>query len=308
LGELAEFTGYSPTLWSKAFTRFGLRAHPVTHRSITHKNWRRYALTHERVFSIVDTPEKTYWLGFLWADGHPTRSGLRTFVARRDGAHLKRLREFLGSGAPITSVPISPIGGTPQQGLDVHSAALVKDLRALGLVSGRSEQNLPLPEIPRSLRPDLFRGLVDGDGSIRRDRRYHFHLSGWRITLAGSEAVTSAFAAFLTHLIGRHFYIVKNGLNPANRQLVVNGPAAVLVYGALYSPPGALGPALTRKAAVARVVVAHFELATRLGLRIALRGERLVFVNTALVEPLRANLVRDLRKIVDAAQWRLWFH
>lgn len=175
------------------------------------------------------------------------------------------------------------------------------------MVSGRSEANLPLPAIPLSLRPDLFRGLVDGDGSIRHDRRYHFHLSGWRITLAGNEAVTSAFGAFLVHLIGRHFCIVQNGTNPANRQLVVDGPASILVYKALYKRPGKLGPALKRKADVAHVVVDNYEAATRLGLRITVRNGRLIFLDTELAKRLRAHLFRDLQAILDADRWPLWF-
>lgn len=149
---------------------------------------------------------------------------------------------------------------------------------------------------------------MDGDGSIRRDRRYHFHLSGWRITLAGSVAVTRAFGAFLAHVIGRHFCIVENGRNPANHQLVVDGPACILAYKELYQPPGKRGPALKRKADVARAVVDNYEAATRLGLRIAERNGRLVFLHTELAKPLRAHLFRDLQAILDAERWSLWFN
>ena len=56
-------------------------------------------------FEQIDTEDKAYWLGFLYADGytHP-RQGLVLTIARKDLNHLLKLRHALNADdVPITS-------------------------------------------------------------------------------------------------------------------------------------------------------------------------------------------------------------
>ena len=55
------------------------------------------------VFEKIDTEEKAYWLGFLYADGYINEK--RKFVdiglKRSDRGHLEKFRQFLESDVPI---------------------------------------------------------------------------------------------------------------------------------------------------------------------------------------------------------------
>lgn len=60
-------------------------------------------------FKAIDTPEKAYWLGFLYADGAviKDRNVIELTLTKKDVSHIKRFRSFLKTNAPITEKVIS---------------------------------------------------------------------------------------------------------------------------------------------------------------------------------------------------------
>ncbi len=52
----------------------------------------------ENVFDNIDTEEKAYWLGFLYADGYVTYKNytIGLGVALKDIDHLRKFKDFLG--------------------------------------------------------------------------------------------------------------------------------------------------------------------------------------------------------------------
>lgn len=63
---------------------------------------RKYNLNH-KTFDKIDTPEKAYWLGFLYADGyiHYKRNEIKISLAPKDVCLLKQFNSFLNSDYPI---------------------------------------------------------------------------------------------------------------------------------------------------------------------------------------------------------------
>jgi hypothetical protein len=149
-----------------------------------------HTLRHD-AFDLL-TPEASYWLGFLFADGCVAyRPGhlpqISVGLAQCDREHLVSLRAFLGSTSSI-SAP-SPTHGSCQ--LSVRSTRLAERLVALGRYEG------PIGERLDESR-DFWRGVVDGDGSIGIYRRPAPRASAFpQFRLVGSKRLLEAFAAFL---------------------------------------------------------------------------------------------------------------
>lgn len=61
--------------------------------------------TNDNIFSLIDTEEKAYWLGFLYADGY-IRKGENNHISivlqQRDINHLVKFKKFLNSPAKVS--------------------------------------------------------------------------------------------------------------------------------------------------------------------------------------------------------------
>lgn len=297
LKQLSESAGLSPAWWSKRFRELGLEAHPTSHRSPKYICRRSFLIRNERAFAIIKDGETAYWLGFIWADGYPTKSGLRVCLQIGDFGHLEKLRSFLGTDAMVIQRPAPYPGASRQASLEVHSMHLLRDLEKLGLIPRRSERNRAPPAIPDPFLADFFRGLIDGDGQLFRDPRQTFFLSGWRLVLTGSNAITRAFDQFLFQQTDKHFRVESNGDNPRNQKLSIFGPYAISLCGKLYEREG---PALSRKANLARLLWKYYQKAGELGLGIADHGGRVVFCGkSSSVQSLETHFRSELEQLTS---------
>ena len=122
-------------------------------------------------FETIDTEEKAYWLGFLYADGEIDSVGrycLRLGLSIKDYYHVKRLRDIL---AP--DIPIMTYDALNSQTQKYHRATrvsfcskkLVLSLIKKGCTQAK-EQTLSMPYeyIPEDLLRHFIRGFFDGDG------------------------------------------------------------------------------------------------------------------------------------------------
>ena len=60
-----------------------------------------------RNFEIIDTEEKAYWLGFLYADGSvsSTDNRIELGLAEKDLNHIEKFKEFIGVPNKISYRP-----------------------------------------------------------------------------------------------------------------------------------------------------------------------------------------------------------
>ena len=126
-------------------------------------------------FTMIDTEEKAYWLGFLAADGCVTREGrmLDVMLAVGDGEHLQRLLDALRSNYPIKmSARWMRSTGRTYGMVEVRigSARLCADLIRHGVVP-RKSLILEWPDLPWEMARHYLRGYVDGDGWFYARRR-----------------------------------------------------------------------------------------------------------------------------------------
>lgn len=138
----------------------------------------------ENYFDVVDTQDKAYILGFLYADGYNSydKRAIRLQLTECDVEILYHISDALDYSRPLTYVPAREIYDTgyiskPQYALEINSAHMSKRLAELGVVQNKSL----ILEFPDWIHTDLvrhfLRGYIDGDGSIvKQEHSYGVNL------------------------------------------------------------------------------------------------------------------------------------
>jgi hypothetical protein len=122
----------------------------------------------ESYFDEIDTDEKAYVLGFLYADSHIDR-GFDIAISNKDIEILNFIKKEIKSNHPISI-------GPKYSRLSIHNLKISKDLFNLGIVKNKNN-SLNLPTLKNELMPSFLLGLIDGDGHINKEESY-FELSG----------------------------------------------------------------------------------------------------------------------------------
>ena len=122
-------------------------------------------------FEQIDTEEKAYWLGFLYADGYvgdEKHNNIVIGLCSKDIDHLEAFKEAISFTGDIRIKTDSGGYDTKYDGivLNFSDKKMAADLRALGLYPGKSTTMEQIPRIPEELIKHFIRGYFDGDGSI----------------------------------------------------------------------------------------------------------------------------------------------
>lgn len=127
----------------------------------------------EDIFQNIDTEEKAWMLGFIYADGYidSSKTKLKFTLAEKDKDVLEKIKSILRSNSPIKRKEGRQIKGTDYFGsstvtLMISNAQICQDLEKHGAFYKKS---LKL-QFPLFLKDELIRhfirGYFDGDGSI----------------------------------------------------------------------------------------------------------------------------------------------
>jgi hypothetical protein len=118
-------------------------------------------------FNSIDTPNKSYLVGFIAADGTVSRSTcqLRVRLAEQDRSFLELVRRELG-GAPLRTEQ-QPAGRQPTAVLCISSKQIVNARVTLGIIENKDNVLGPIAVIEPPLDRHFVRGLVDGDGTLK---------------------------------------------------------------------------------------------------------------------------------------------
>ena len=127
-------------------------------------DYRAKKMFNERFFQVIDTEEKAYWLGFLYADGCVTNKAVRLEISIKDRKHLEKFKDILQyqNAHFYFRKDIESIL------LHMNSSVMVQDLEKLGCVKKKT-YILQFPnteQVPLSLIHHFMRGYFDGDGCI----------------------------------------------------------------------------------------------------------------------------------------------
>lgn len=140
-------------------------------------NSRKYEINHN-FFDKIDTEEKAYWLGFIYADGYLTNSGSQKLVgialAIKDKQHLEKFLKSTDSNYPIHDYISSSkkYKKTKYSRIVATSEQMYESLLSHGVFQNKSLV-LKFPNLNKSLLRHFVRGYFDGDGSFAKAKRGH---------------------------------------------------------------------------------------------------------------------------------------
>lgn len=127
---------------------------------------RKYYFNNE-YFDRIDTEEKAYWLGFLYADGYisSNNNGFGCSLKKEDESHLKK---FLNCIEINNLSCLQYEERTKSYGFDLFDANMYNRLVELGFTPNKSYDHSDkiFFNIPDSFKRDFIRGLWDGDGYV----------------------------------------------------------------------------------------------------------------------------------------------
>lgn len=115
----------------------------------------------------LDPSEREWWYlaGLIATDGCLSKSGRHVVLVAKDREFLEMIRER----CRITNKVGEHINGRGQlsYGINICGRSYWRELASIGLTPSKSK-TLGALKVPDRLLLDFFRGVVDGDGSIRR--------------------------------------------------------------------------------------------------------------------------------------------
>lgn len=116
-------------------------------------------------FENIDTEEKAYWLGFLYADGYVNEKTYQIEVSlkREDESHLIKLQNSVKCEEKVLQ---KIVNGYPISRVILYSKKMTQDLKNNGCFQAKSLELEPPTEdiVPKNLIRHFIRGYVDGDG------------------------------------------------------------------------------------------------------------------------------------------------
>lgn len=133
-------------------------------------------------FSKIDSEDKAYWLGFLYADGSINRfykgeklrsMTLEISLAYQDREHLEKFKQCIESNIPIFE-RTNKLNGKEYKSvrIQLNNTKVCYDLCDLGCTPHKT-YNVRLPSydiVPKEFMRDFLRGFFDGDGCINTSK------------------------------------------------------------------------------------------------------------------------------------------
>lgn len=152
-------------------------------------------------FEKIDTEEKAYWLGFLYADGYVEAKSysIELCLQENDYDHILKFVNFLELDKTCIKEKNTKLHGKyfKSYRVAVRSKKMYSDLVNLGCIPNKSlVLTYPKNLIPKRLEKHFIRGYFDGDGCISISHRKDGTL-GAKFSIQGTEDVLSNINSFL---------------------------------------------------------------------------------------------------------------
>lgn len=182
----------------------------------------------ENIFKKIDTEEKAYWLGFLYADGCVNRTSNRIELSLKeeDYEHIVKFKNFLKSEHKIGKKSKTIKDKTYiNYRLGITNKNLKNDLIKHGCVPNKTKI-LQFPKLNKKLVKHFIRGYLDGDGCIT-----HQTTSKMSLEILGTEDFLRAILDYYKFPSEKYIYTFKHS---DIKRLMLSGKNAFKVIDDLY--------------------------------------------------------------------------
>lgn len=146
-------------------------------RNVNPNKLRKYDYSYaENIFEKIDTEEKAYWLGFLYADGYVSNTNISVSLSLAEEGieHVKKFRSFFKMENKKLSKKKKVNDGKIYYSYEfsVCSSKIKSDLTRLGCGNCKTFMiTFPSDDIvPEEFKKDFVRGYIDGDGCITKSQ------------------------------------------------------------------------------------------------------------------------------------------
>ena len=171
---------------------------------------RKYSLN-EHYFDTIDTPNKAYILGILYADGYNNTKAhtVSLQLQEEDKGILDDIKDELKYDAPLYYLPLHTDNNNLKNiyRLTIRSVYISQKLENLGVLNRKS---LTLT-FPSFLSPDLYshfiRGYLDGDGNIYCYDKKH----DWLVSLVSTNLFCRSIQDIVTSILNINSYVKLDG-------------------------------------------------------------------------------------------------
>lgn len=159
----------------------------------------------EDIFEKIDSPEKAYWVGFLYADGSISSNSHKISISLKedDKEHLLNFENFLGMSQSCLNYREK----TKSYNFTVARKKTHGDLQSLGFTSKKSYDTTITVwnNIPYQFKKDFILGLWDGDGSfsVSKDKKNCASL------ISNNDSLLITIVEYLNHELGEDFCKIK---------------------------------------------------------------------------------------------------
>jgi intein/homing endonuclease len=195
---------------SQTFVIDTLKRHNIARRTIY--SYTTKYLPNEKFFEVIDTEEKAYILGILYADGNNyvniknAKYQVSLALQLRDKLIMNKIRDLISPTSKLTLIQSKNINRQDQFRLRIRSKLISEQLIKLGCVPNKA-LILEFPEwlIDPELQRHFIRGYFDGDGSLYAKKPKASGQVDWGWQLTSSKNFTIKTKQIIEQQTGVHF-------------------------------------------------------------------------------------------------------
>lgn len=186
----------------------------------------------EHYFNTIDSNEKSYWLGFLAADGcvedRPKRTMRITIgLHPKDNEHILKFKQSINASNPVKLYKDS-------SRIELHSNTMAADLKKYGIIP-RKSLILKFPtNIEEKFIPSFIHGYFDGDGWVHIRKNSNL----LNIGFIGTRSIITGIKIFLERILNKELpKIISEKKNNKNTAILCLGSQKDIqnVYNLFYS-------------------------------------------------------------------------
>lgn len=159
--EISKILNVSQSYISRVINQFGLKRD----KSILNLNKVYIDINY---FKNIDSGEKSYWLGFICADGNINKNNNKMTLTSKDLEVIEKFKKCVKSGHQISYYEYLDKRTNKiyeRYAIQVTTKPFTTNLINLG-VTNKKTNSLNFPNIKEKFYPNFIAGLFDGDGSI----------------------------------------------------------------------------------------------------------------------------------------------
>lgn len=179
---------------SKKLKEDGIIIRDPNKNSVSKGKAKRIKKVDESIFERIDTEEKAYWLGFLYADGYVNDRQIELTLKAEDLEHIKKFKAFTKSEHKI-----SYRKEINAYRITICSPKIALDLMNLGCTQAKS-LTLTFPtkeQVPEHLVHHFMRGYFDGDGCIS------YGQGQYRLCILGTDIFLDKYEDYILNTLNR---------------------------------------------------------------------------------------------------------